>query len=105
MSGMARNPHLPRCVSPACMGCAEDDDDATEIGAGAYEDADDGRGTCDVCDRRNVRLNHVTVAGVETWACSKCRGEPPRRCETGECDHGGECGYCGAWNGEACLDR
>jgi len=62
------------------------------------------RGTCDVCDASNVKVSRVDVTGIETYACAKCCGDPPRRCETNECDHGGECMNCGAWNGEVCQD-
>ncbi len=62
------------------------------------------RGSCDCCDAQNVRINRVEAYGIETYACGKCRGDTPRRCETNECDPGGECMYCGAISGEVCQD-
>lgn len=62
------------------------------------------QGTCDVCDASNVKVSRHVVTGIETYACAECSGEPPRRCETGKCDPGGECMNCGAWNGEVCSD-
>lgn len=62
------------------------------------------KGTCDVCDAQSVRLSRCDTAGIETYACGKCRGDMPRRCETNECGVGGECMYCGAVNGEICHD-
>ena len=62
-------------------------------------------GSCDCCDAQNVRLSFHIVAGLETYACTKCSGGPPRRCETNECDPGGECMACGAVSGEVCQDQ
>lgn len=64
-----------------------------------------GKGQCDCCGSNNVRLSRTEVAGIETYACAKCFGDPPRRCETDECDPGGECLNCGAANGEVCRDE
>lgn len=44
------------------------------------------------------------IIGEKLEECPKCRGAPPRRCETKECDPGGECMSCGAVSGEACQD-
>lgn len=30
-------------------------------------------GTCDVCDKR-ATITQCLAAGIETWACDKCRG-------------------------------
>ena len=62
------------------------------------------KGTCDVCDASSVKVTRVEVTGIETYACGKCRGDDPRRCETNECAIGGECIHCGAINGEMCQD-
>jgi hypothetical protein len=62
-------------------------------------------GSCDVCEKQNVKISRSDVYGIETYACSVCRGDEPRRCETNICELGGECMSCGADNGEACQDR
>lgn len=36
------------------------------------------RGTCDVCDAKNVPLWHATVHGIETWHCEICVQDSPR---------------------------
>jgi hypothetical protein len=59
-------------------------------------------GSCDACNAQNVRIHRADTCGIETYACAKCCGEPPCRCETNECDPGGECMNCGAVSGEAC---
>lgn len=63
------------------------------------------RGECDSCGAKDVRLRRAEVTGIETYACGQCHGDAPRRCETDECDPGGECMLCGAANGEACQDQ
>lgn len=39
------------------------------------------KGACDVCEAADVELSRAWVTGIETFACSKCRGveedEPP----------------------------
>lgn len=63
------------------------------------------RGSCDVCDAQNVRISRCDAAGIETYACTKCRGDEPRRCETNECDLDGSCIACLAVSGEVCQDE
>ena len=63
------------------------------------------KGSCDVCDAQNVKVMRAVVTWIETYACAKCHGDPPRRCETGECDTGGVCMNCGAISGEVCQDE
>lgn len=61
--------------------------------------------SCDICDAQNVKVRRVEVTGIETYVCAKCAGDPPRRCETNECDPGGECMSCGSVSGEVCQDN
>lgn len=63
------------------------------------------KGSCDVCDAQNVRISRCDAAGIETYACTKCRGDEPRRCETNECDLDGSCIACLAVSGEVCQDE
>lgn len=62
------------------------------------------KGACDVCDAQNFRVSRADVTGIETYACGKCSGDPPRRCETNECDLDGSCVACAAVSGEICQD-
>jgi len=63
------------------------------------------RGSCDICDAQKVRVRRVEASGLEAYACAKCCGDPPRRCESNECDLDGSCIACLAVSGEICQDQ
>jgi len=41
-------------------------------------------GSCDCCERREVRLHRIWYCGIETFACAECLGDDPDAYEYSE---------------------